>query len=83
MQKLMKHCYVKLWPARRDSNPRSSEPESDAISSFATSGKLQIRTKSKKTRSDFLLVGDGGFEPPKRDATDLQSAPFDRSGNLP
>ena len=29
------------------------------------------------------MVGDGGFEPPKRDATDLQSAPFDRSGNLP
>ena len=30
-----------------------------------------------------MVVGDGGFEPPKRDATDLQSAPFDRSGNLP
>ena len=30
-----------------------------------------------------LLVGDGGFEPPKHNATDLQSAPFDRSGNLP
>ena len=29
------------------------------------------------------MVGDGGFEPPKRDATDLQSAPFDRLGNLP
>ncbi len=29
------------------------------------------------------MVGDGGFEPPKRNATDLQSAPFDRSGNLP
>ena len=29
------------------------------------------------------MVGDDGFEPSKRDATDLQSAPFDRSGNLP
>ena len=29
------------------------------------------------------MVGDGGFEPPKHNATDLQSAPFDRSGNLP
>ena len=29
------------------------------------------------------LVGEGGFEPPKRDATDLQSAPFGHSGTLP
>ena len=31
----------------------------------------------------FLLVGEGGFEPPKRIATDLQSAPFGHSGILP
>ena len=31
----------------------------------------------------FCLVGEGGFEPPKRDATDLQSAPFGHSGTLP
>ena len=29
------------------------------------------------------LVGEGGFEPPKHDATDLQSAPFGHSGILP
>ena len=28
-------------------------------------------------------MGEGGFEPPKRDATDLQSAPFGHSGTLP
>ena len=28
-----------IWPARRDSNPRPSESESAAISSFATGGK--------------------------------------------
>jgi hypothetical protein len=28
-------------------------------------------------------VGEGGFEPPKPVATDLQSAPFDRSGIPP
>ena len=28
-------------------------------------------------------MGEGGFEPPKLKATDLQSAPFDRSGILP
>ena len=31
---------------------------------------------------DFL-VGAGGFEPPKSLTTDLQSAPFGRSGILP
>ncbi len=31
----------------------------------------------------LLLVGDDGFEPSKLKATDLQSAPFGRSGNLP
>ena len=29
------------------------------------------------------VVGEGGFEPPKLEATDLQSAPFGRSGILP
>ena len=28
-------------------------------------------------------MGDGGFEPPKASLTDLQSAPFGHSGNLP
>ena len=31
----------------------------------------------------FTLVGGDGFEPSKRDATDLQSAPFGHSGTLP
>ena len=30
-----------------------------------------------------ILVGEGGFEPPKSSTTDLQSAPFGRSGTLP
>ncbi len=29
------------------------------------------------------LVGEGGFGPPKQDATDLQSAPFGHSGTRP
>ena len=32
---------------------------------------------------DVLLVEEGGFEPPKRIATDLQSAPFGHSGTPP
>ena len=31
----------------------------------------------------FLLVGEDGFEPSKSVTTDLQSAPFGRSGILP
>jgi hypothetical protein len=31
----------------------------------------------------FALVGEGGFEPPKSVTTDLQSAPFGRSGIPP
>ena len=30
-----------------------------------------------------MVVEDGGFEPPKAMLTDLQSAPFGRSGNPP
>ena len=30
-----------------------------------------------------VLVGAGGFEPPKSSTTDLQSAPFGHSGTLP
>ena len=37
-----------------------------------------------RTVSGFLTqVGEGGFEPPKSATTDLQSAPFDRSGIPP
>ncbi len=43
-------------------------------------------TKSEKEdciRNRLFLVGAGGFGPPKRNATDLQSAPFGHSGTLP
>ena len=32
---------------------------------------------------ETFLVEEGGFEPPKRIATDLQSAPFGHSGTPP
>ena len=31
----------------------------------------------------FLLVGEDGFEPSKRNAADLQSVPFGHSGTPP
>ena len=42
-------------------------------------------TKQKILSFDriFVLVGEGGFEPPKAEPTDLQSAPFGHSGTLP
>ena len=45
----------------------------------------QSSPKQKTTASAvvFCLVGDGGFGPPKSVTTDLQSAPFGRSGNPP
>ena len=41
------------------------------------------KTKPPLTSDGFLLVGEGGFEPPKSLTTDLQSAPFGHSGTLP
>ena len=43
---------------------------------------IVIKKTLSSTRS-FLLVGEGGFEPPKSLTTDLQSAPFGHSGILP
>ena len=41
------------------------------------------KQKTKPFGLVFCLVGDGGFGPPKSVTTDLQSAPFGRSGNPP
>ncbi len=41
------------------------------------------RTKKLTAHRLSALVEEGGFEPPKRDATDLQSAPFGHSGTPP
>ena len=47
--------------------------------------KLEIKKGGtySNLRSPPLHVGGDGFEPPKRDAADLQSAPFGHSGNHP
>ena len=41
------------------------------------------RKKERLLFSNRSLVGEGGFEPPKSVTTDLQSAPFGRSGIPP
>ena len=49
-------------------------------------GYKNSRSTECETRTgsgDSPVVEEGGFEPPKRKATDLQSAPFGHSGTLP
>ena len=47
-------------------------------------GFLLSHTKLEQVNDHLLqLVEEGGFEPPKRNATDLQSAPFGHSGTPP
>ena len=49
------------------------------------SSKYPSPTPNKKPTfwSVSVLVGEGGFEPPKLKAADLQSVPFGHSGTLP
>ena len=44
---------------------------------------MYLRIKEKSPNKSDFLVGEDGFEPSKRNATDLQSAPFGHSGTLP
>ena len=45
--------------------------------------RVDLTEKDDYFRNRLFLVEEGGFEPPKRDATDLQSAPFGHSGTPP
>jgi hypothetical protein len=42
-----------------------------------------LRATPNRPVSRPVLVEGGGFEPPKAEPADLQSAPFDRSGTPP
>ena len=42
-----------------------------------------IKKQKDKLSLVFLLVGEGGFEPPKASPADLQSVPFGHSGIPP
>ena len=57
-----------------------------AIGRSERGGFEKYKTKTRQpiaVQGFYMLVGDGGFEPPKSLTTDLQSAPFGRSGNPP
>ena len=42
-----------------------------------------LRKKDFANAKSFFLVEEGGFEPPKLEAADLQSVPFGHSGTPP
>ena len=44
---------------------------------------LILLKQKTATNCGFLLVDGGGFEPPKAELADLQSAPFGHSGTRP
>ena len=48
--------YFYIWCTRRDSNPRSSESESDAISSFATDGTIIYKLYHKKNTVAIFIT---------------------------
>ena len=50
---------------------------------FACETLSSTKTKNRPIGRFFVLVGAGGFEPPKSLTTDLQSAPFGHLGTLP
>ena len=51
---------------------------------FVSKSEILIRgNKNPRTFVRGFVVGEGGFGPPKSLTTDLQSAPFGRSGTLP
>ena len=44
---------------------------------------MQKNVRTRIRKSGRVMVGRGGFEPPKTLSADLQSAPFGRSGTYP
>ncbi len=71
----------RIWSGKRGSNPRHSAWKADALPTelFPLCGPAG----SALIAEAFYLVEGGGFEPPKAEPTDLQSAPFGRSGTPP
>ena len=79
------------WWVTPGSNPSSKEKRANPIYENETQF---LREKSPQTLGitgkniaehfcSAMMVGEGGFEPPKALLTDLQSAPFGHSGTHP
>ena len=59
------------------------EPTSSAWKAEVLTVELHPPNTTSQPRLAPKLVEGGGFEPPKAEPADLQSAPFDRSGTPP
>ena len=70
------------WSGKRGSNPRPSAWKADALPSELFPP-LNPKRPSSSVPTIYLLVGRGGFEPPKAEPSDLQSDPFGHSGTSP
>ena len=70
------------WSGKRGSNPRPSAWKADALPSELFPP-LNPKRLYSSVPSVYLLVGRGGFEPPKAEPSDLQSDPFGHSGTSP
>ena len=69
---------------RKRSTPELHRPKNRAGNEARTRDlQLGRLTLYQLSYSRLFFVGGGGFEPPKAKPTDLQSAPFDRSGISP
>ncbi len=58
------------------------EPTSSAWKAEVLAFELHPQLTAQ-TKAEIEMVEGGGFEPPKAEPADLQSAPFDRSGTPP
>ena len=63
--------------------PRGSDSPQDCHSTPHTFNPPDIIKTHTTEVVCVFMVEEGGFEPPKLQATDLQSAPFGHSGTLP
>ena len=93
--KQIRTCFRKslfAWWERVDSpkGPRVKNSPPDCFCHLRTAHPVRISTFQPQNKRaptlrwySLVLVGAGGFEPPKSKTTDLQSAPFGHSGTLP
>ena len=62
---------------------KAKKQEQTRICSCMEKSQKKMSVDNLSPLSTLILVGEGGFEPPKSLTTDLQSAPFGHSGTLP
>ena len=76
-------CSHKGNPLQRCVIVATHDPETAPTNLWFSSNTAPAKQKSHPFGWLFVLVEEGGFEPPKSLTADLQSAPFGRSGTLP